>query len=166
MPVNSGTLAWFMSRVRKTNCCWLWTGRANNGLGHRVVAVRGVKHYAHRLSYELHVGPIPRGLLVCHTCDNPPCVRPSHLFLGTHADNLADMARKGRHGTRRYSVFVPYLPHGQSHPRAKLTDLDVRAIRTRYVGGGTTQRKLSAEYGVSQPMIGYILRRTNWKHVA
>lgn len=86
----------FWAKVDKGDGCWEWTGgRANRGYGH-VEPVRGQNRSAHRVSWELTNGPIPDGLWVLHRCDNPPCVRPSHLFLGTHADNMRDMEAKGR----------------------------------------------------------------------
>ena len=86
----------FWERVRKSDGCWLWTGRHRpDGYGQLLTAERRVV-YAHRLAYEIHHGPIPDGMFVCHHCDNTPCVRPDHLFLGTHADNMRDMREKGR----------------------------------------------------------------------
>lgn len=91
----------FWSRVHKGDDCWLWMGSTNNkgyGTIHDPTVGRNV--YTHRVSYELNIGPIPSGLEVCHTCDNPPCVRPDHLFVGTHQENMRDMVVKGRHGNR------------------------------------------------------------------
>ena len=107
---------------------------------------------AHRYSYELHVGPIPEGMCVCHTCDNTACVNPAHLWLGTNAENTADKMAKGRH------------IKGETHTSAVLTEQDVLDIRRRYAAG-ETQVSLAAEYGRNQGHISKITRRAIWTHI-
>lgn len=107
----------FWAKVDKSEECWIWTGsRQYSGYG-RFGGSAGHPVGAHRFAYELTYGPIPDGLFVCHRCDNPPCVRPDHLFLGTVTDNNRDTDSKGR------------TSHGEAHPSAKLSDQDVRDIR-------------------------------------
>jgi len=103
------------------------------------------QYLAHRISWELHHGAIPNGMLVCHSCDNPRCINPEHLFLGTHSANMADMSRKGR---RRGITAV----FGEQHGRAKITDADVVAIRS----SGASAKDLALEYGVSDRQIRHI----------
>jgi hypothetical protein len=95
LPTRIGTLAERFTRFLTPGApddCWEWRGNRNNrGYG------KLGKIYAHRVAYELASGPIPSGLEVMHSCDNPPCCNPAHLSVGTHADNMQDMARKGRH---------------------------------------------------------------------
>lgn len=87
----------FWEKVEKTEGCWLWTASTRNGYGQIALGGRGNPVlYAHRVSYEMHHGPIPDGLVVMHTCDVRSCVRPDHLTVGTQAENLADMVAKGR----------------------------------------------------------------------
>lgn len=110
---------------------------------------------AHRASWVMHKGPIPDGLFVLHRCDNPCCVRPSHLFLGTQLDNIRDMEAKGR--ANRFFKYPQ--PKGEKHYRAKLSDADVEDIRKRYSTGNVMQLELAKEFHVDPSNISYIVRR-------
>lgn len=143
--------------------CWPWTGVLWKGYSYGHLERNKHKIKAHRYAWEQAFGPIPVGLLVCHHCDNPPCVNPGHLFLGTQKANLADMIAKGRSargdrsGARRHPELMGH--------RRKLTEVAVREIRRRYALGGVRQRDLGAEFGVTQTMIGDVVRRDAWKQV-
>ncbi len=139
------------------NACWVWIG-VRNSIGYGCVSSGHDKTTpAHRFAWELVNGPIPAGMYICHRCDNPPCVRPDHLFLGTHLDNMADMVAKGRGKNPRFL--------GEEHPRAKLTEDDVRAIWARHRAGLESNRKLAKEYMVGRAAIDKIIRRENWAHI-
>lgn len=151
----------FWKHVRKTDGCWEWTGYLSRGYGRlRLNDKRRSRVMAHRFSWELHRGPIPGGMLVCHHCDNPRCVRPDHLFIGTHSDNSLDSVAKGRNykGTRASLK-------GEAHPMVKLTEQQVHAIRQEYADGHSFQREIAARYGVTKTTIGQIVRRDTWKHI-
>lgn len=137
--------------------CWVWT-RGKAGAGYGVVRLSNPrrKEYAHRLAYLAFVGP-PRSLHVCHACDNPACVNPKHMFLGTQAENMADMRAKGRGGR-------PPLRRGETHGRAKLSEEDVRKIRSE-CAAGKPQHVLGREYGISQAHVSLVVRRESWKHI-
>jgi len=136
------------------NGCWMWTG-LRSGRGYGTLSVSRKPQAAHRLSWQLHNGPIPKGLLVCHTCDNRLCVNPSHLFLGTQRDNYDDMIRKGR-----WSPVV-----GDERSDTKLSEHAVREIRLRYAQGGISHHTLGKEYGVCRATIGDVVNRKKYKHV-
>ena len=135
------------------DACWLWTAGKRRGYGS--IRDGGRMRQAHRVAWELAHGPIPDGLCVCHKCDNPPCVNPAHLFLGTKQDNNRDRARKGRQGWIK----------GESNGRARLTEDDVREIRALIELGKHSQREIGQEYGVSRTLIGRIVRSEVWTHV-
>lgn len=136
----------FFEKVTKGDDCWEWGG-ARNAEGRGIFKIEGVRYYAYRVAYTLEVGAIPRGKSVCHSCDNPRCVRPEHLFLGTHADNMRDMAQKGRaSGWQR--------THGEGHHNARGSDEDVERVREMYAQGGISQAALARMFGVSQVTIG------------
>ncbi len=127
----------------------------------------GRNHYAHRFSYELHFGEIPNGLQVCHHCDNPSCVRPDHLFLGTCHENHMDMKAKAR-GTVGEKATVnrfPGITRGEKNAAALLTEADVREIRRLVAQRIMSQREAARKYGVAFPTINDIVKYRNWKHV-
>ena len=142
----------FWAKVDKSGDCWEWTGAKDRygQIGHN----QKVKA-AHRVSWEIHNGAIPDGMCVLHRCDNPPCVRPDHLFIGTMADNCKDRDSKGRH--------TP-LP-GESHGMSKLTEDDVNEIREHYAYGEFTQQEIANYYSVSQAVISDVLLYKTWVHI-
>ncbi len=137
------------------NECWNWLG-AKDKKGY------GVKNKvrAHRISYAMHKGVIPDGMLICHHCDNPPCVNPSHLFLGTCADNNRDRAAKKRTKTgNRIGIPLPYM-QGEKHHQAKLSWEAVRIIRASKLKGV----ELSRLFGMSAAVVNKIRLNQIWKH--
>jgi len=144
--------------------CWLWlAGTFYRGYGQIRVGLPGErvqKRSAHRVSWELAHGPIPEGLFVCHACDTPACVNPAHLFLGTNADNVADMFAKGRNRTNP--------PRGETHSSAVLTEAQAREILERYAAAPKKfglQRQFGREYGVNSRTINVLVKRHTWKHL-
>jgi hypothetical protein len=132
----------FWDRVAKSDDCWEWTGALRKPQGYGFMVVGSARHYAHRFSWTLHNGQIPFAKYVCHTCDNRKCVRPDHLFLGTHAENVRDACLKGRLDE-------------------KLNETKVRDIRSR-LGAGETLRSIASLYAVNERLIWGIRRGTNW----
>jgi hypothetical protein len=133
--------------------CWEWVGYRNEK-GYGVINLRGERKLAHRMAWELTVGPIPEGQYVLHHCDNPACVKAKHLFLGTKADNNADMHSKGR-------GRVTGPPPGEKNWSAKLTEADVRAIRA----STESDTALAARYGIARENIWAARTRRTWKHI-
>jgi hypothetical protein len=148
----------FWKRVNKTEKCWEWTGDTfyKEGYGRiRETGHGGPSFSTHRLSWELHYGPIPVGLEVLHKCDNKICVRPDHLFLGTQKDNMQDCSQKGR--------LKPGHVPGEKSGTAKLTWEVVRNIRARYQTGVYSKRLLGRLYGVDHRNIKFIVEGKTWK---
>lgn len=148
----------FWERVEKTAACWLWTGYINRA-GYGTIGAGGrnaTPLKAHRVSWEIHNGPIPGDLCVLHRCDNPRCVRPAHLFLGTRADNAADRGAKGRTG---HGVSL-----GTANGGAVLTNRIVREIR-RLATAGATNRDIAARFGVAPSLVSMVKTGKRWTHV-
>lgn len=137
----------------ETADCWEWTA-AVMGRGYGFIKIPGTRKHvsAHRLSYLIHYGEIPEGMMVCHTCDNTRCVKPSHLFLGTCKDNLQDMKAKDRH------------LRGARNKRAKLNDDKVRQIH-RLLQEGKSQGSIARLYGVAQSTVHRISKGRDWNHI-
>jgi hypothetical protein len=159
--------------------CWEWRGsmaRSNYGwftiAGERNTRKRGTfrqrkgnrRVFAHRFSYFLHHGVDPDDLVICHRCDNPPCINPAHLFLGTHADNVHDMIRKGRANWTKKALEK--VARGEGHQFSKLTEAAVRDIRGRWAAGGGNMHAMAREYGVAVNAVYQVIRRITWKHVS
>lgn len=143
-------IARFWAKVDKSDACWVWRG-AQNGRGYGAVGVNGRMQGAHRIAYTLTYGPIPAGLLVCHRCDNPPCVRPEHLFIGTYKDNTQDAWLKGRPLGK---------PRGTQGP-SKITFAAAQEIRALHAAG-VSGMELSRRYGVKPSVVYPLLAGKTW----
>jgi len=156
---------YFWRKVQKSDGCWEWAGsvdRKGYGKYHdrRNGQLRIIS--AHRYSYELAYGPFDRSLFVLHRCDNPACVRPDHLFLGTALDNMQDMIKKGRHAEQRKPKKQRkpnrVMPRGEKHHMSKLSDAQRCDISARYRIGGISQKQLADAYGVSTHAVAIAIR--------
>lgn len=108
---------------------------------------------AHRVAWELCFGPIPKGMHVLHACDNPPCCKPTHLQLGSHRENMAESALRGRHA------------HGSRHSRARLTEADVVAVRFAHALSGCSHSRMARALGINPGNAHRLLTRKSWRHV-
>ena len=156
------TMDRFWNKVNKTKKCWVWTASRNRD-GYGKFGINRGWIQAHRMSWIMHNGeipkgmyilhgPIPAGLCVCHHCDNPPCVRPSHLFVGTLRDNSDDKISKNR------GNFL----YGENHPRAKLSRRQVDIIRSDYSDLHIPQIHIAKKYGIGKSQISKILNQRSW----
>lgn len=160
MATPESDMARFEAKMsRQPDGCWIWHGATTGGTTpYGKLWLRGAYMKAHRASYVLHVGAIPDGMCVCHTCDTPLCVNPEHLFLGTKADNAADMLRKGRGG------HFKNPPRGNRRKDSKLTETIVADIRARYANG-ESQSSIGRSYGIQQSTVHKVVHRIRWAHV-
>jgi hypothetical protein len=146
---------WFFSQVTVSGDCWIWN-LAKDKDGYGVTSINQIYKKAHRVSFELNSGKqIESKNIVCHKCDNPPCVNPAHLFLGTHRDNVLDMFSKKRNHPR----------YGEFHPGRKLSEADIFEIRNRYSLKLRNGGQLAREFGVAPTTIWRAVNRVRWGHI-
>lgn len=147
IPITEQEIARFWARVDvgDPNVCWPWTGSRSRGYG--LVQLAGGTRPAHRVAFAIARADVPRGILVCHSCDNPPCCNPDHLWTGTHADNTADMMAKGRNTT---------------NPLRESDVLEMHRLR----GEGVSVETLAQQYSVSVGTVCDTLSGRRWRHLA
>ena len=149
----------FWANIQKTDTCWLWTGETDCNArqafryGRLRDGSRDKSMPAHRYYYEIHKGPIPEGQFICHRCAVPLCVRPEHLFVGTHQDNMNDMVSKER------------IQRGTQHRRTTLTEENVRRMRALWAQKAASQKELARMFEVGLSNVKHVLARRSWGHV-
>jgi hypothetical protein len=156
--LSTPTYAQLAARTITTDTgCMEWQGAITASTGYGKVKSAGRAIDTHRAAWIALNGPIPNGLHVCHTCDNRSCINGTHLFLGTHSENMLDAARKGR------------LPrnnkHGIESPAAKLTEAQVLEIHFLALTGMFTQKQIAEQYGIERTTVGGIKRGESWRHI-
>lgn len=152
------------------DACWPWMGYRGKKQPYGHVMLNGRIRMAHRVAFRLYRGYFPTHLKICHTCDNPPCCNPAHHFIGTQADNVADMDAKSRRrpalpensGFRRHPELVK---RGESNGSSILTEKNVIAIRREFASGAIYKRELARKYRVSDFAIHCVITRKTWKHL-
>lgn len=144
----------FWSHVKKSTTadCWEWQAFKLPG-GYGKFQHSGRSLLAHRVALQIRIGPIPKGMLACHSCDNRSCCNPEHLFIGSYSDNRRDCDDKGRHA------------HGSKSPASRTNEADVIQMRLDYAAGGYSFVTLGAKYGIGHSTVEEILKRRTWKHV-
>lgn len=157
MKLDAETLQRFWSSIERDtdSGCWIWKAWLRPD-GYGLFSIKGKAYRASRISWQIANGDIPKGLCVLHNCpqgDNPACINPAHLFLGTRQENTKDMLRKNRSAK------------GEAHSHAKLTEKEVREIRQLYATGTFSQEELGNAYGVRAPLVSRIVSRKIWRHI-
>lgn len=150
----------FFAKVEKTPTCWIWKASVEaGGYGHIGIGRRGEgMKRCHRVSWELHIGPVPANLCVLHRCDNRRCVNPEHLFLGTKKDNSRDMAAKGR---QVFQLNPERVARGERQGSAKLTEEQAREIKN----SDLRQYEVAKKYGVSLSTVNRLRCGRTWAHI-
>lgn len=170
-PLSEQDIGRFWSKVTVTgdDDCWEWNGYKRLR-GYGAFQLNGSPHITSRIAYKLHYNVDPMELLVCHSCDNPPCCNPRHLFLGTAADNSRDMVTKQRqntpNGERHGSKTKPgSRARGERSNLAKLTAEEALEIRRLY-SSGLTQKQIATSFGITREGVASIIQANTWKHIA
>jgi hypothetical protein len=154
VKLSRAALFWRHVDMRRINECWPWTG-ARYTAGYGRIRRGSVQRAAHREAFEIAYGnPVPRELMVCHLCDNPPCCNPAHLFVGSATDNNRDRMNKGRNGDTR----------GERHPAAKVSASDVLEMR-RMRASGALFKEIGARFGVTTQAACFAVNRKSWGHL-
>jgi len=149
----------FLNKVNKTDSCWIWLGaKQTSGYGRFYNGDLNKVIGSHQFSYLYFIGQIPNGINVCHNCDNPSCVNPNHLFLGTQKDNLKDMFKKGR--GRKLNTYKS----GTKHFKAKLSQKDIKRIRNLYNTGELNSYELGDIYNVHRTTINRLIRKETYQN--
>lgn len=165
--MNDQTVSRFLAKVEKGDSCWLWKGKIHKRTGYGGASVDCRDILAHRLSWLIHGGEIPDGQCVLHRCDVRACVNPAHLWVGTRAQNSADMVAKGRQATGlrtgRYTK-PERTARGSRNGQAKLTEADVVEIK-RMLRDGLGICQIAPKFGVNSGAIWFIQHGRSWKHV-
>lgn len=149
--LSQSDIARFHSKFKSGDGCWEWLDSCKSNKGYGILVVNKKKIYAHRLSYHIFVGPIPPGLDVLHHCDNRPCIRPSHLFLGTDLENARDRMIKGRNGDM----------NGEKAGMSKVPNTIAKEIRMLY--GKYHWKTLNLIYGLSYPSLWRIAKNKSYR---